>query len=343
MNIETLEAERVLVTGASGFLGRHLTRMLQTRPQVDVRVLSRSVESVRAVFGEGGERLDVAVGDLTDESSLKDACRDVEVIFHCAALGTSAFGPDNRSEDYARVNVDGTVALALAARQAGVRRFVHVSSTGAMGAPVEDVVDEETPCRPGSLYQRSKRGAELRLLELCRDGFPAVIVRPCLIAGEGKRGGDLVKLFKLCRRGLFPVFGGRLDVHKPLVAVDDVVDALVLAATRGRPAEIYLVHSGGRHTLGQYLEAAGRLVGRSRPYVNIPLPLARAAARLSSPLARMLGRTPPLSPQRLELFLSDRRIVIDKARRELGYEPRHQDLDEMLGRVYGDLVRTGQL
>jgi nucleoside-diphosphate-sugar epimerase len=343
MTIESLEPGRVLVTGATGFLGRHLTRSLQSGRQLRVRVLARSMERIHEVFGEDAEPLDVVPGDVTDETSLGDACRNVDVIFHCAALGTSAYGPNNRPEDYGRINQEGTAALAAEARRAGVRRFVHVSSTGAMGAPLDAVIDEQTPCRPASAYQRSKRDAELRLLEMCRDGFPAVILRPCLITGEGKRGGDLVRLFRLCRRGLFPVFGHRLDVQKPLVSVDDVVDALVLAATRGRPGEIYLVHSGGRHTLGQILDVAGRLVGKSRPYLNVPLPLARVVARLSSPLARMVGRTPPLSTQRLELFLADRRIVIDKARRELGYEPRHQDLNEMLGRVYRDLVQTGQL
>jgi nucleoside-diphosphate-sugar epimerase len=341
--IESFEHSRVLVTGASGFLGRHLTRTLQASPQRSLRVLTRSMKRIHEVFGKDADSLDIIPGDVTEEASLGNACRNVDVVFHCAALGTSAYGSNNRPEDYGQINEYGTAALAAEAQRAGVRRFVHVSSTGAMGAPLDAVIDEETTCRPASAYQRSKRGAELRLLEMCRDGFPAVILRPCLITGEGKRGGDLVKLFRLCRRGLFPVFGRRLDVQKPLVSVDDVVDALVLAATRGRPGEIYLVTSGARHTLGQILDVAGRLVGKSRPYLNIPLPLARAAAQLSSPLARMLGRTPPLSTQRLELFLADRRIIIDKARRELGFEPRHVDLDEMLGRVYRDLDRTGQL
>jgi nucleoside-diphosphate-sugar epimerase len=178
---------------------------------------------------------------------------------------------------------------------------------------------------------------------MSRDGLPAVILRPCLIAGEGKRGGDLLRLFKLCRRGLFPVFASSLDTAKPLVAVDDVVQALLLASVRGRAGEVYLVHSGARHTLGQILEVAGRLVGNPRPYRRLPLLPAFAAAQLVASLARGVGRTPPLSPERLELYLTDRSIVIDKARRELGYQPCHQDLDDMLGRAFRDFARTGQL
>jgi nucleoside-diphosphate-sugar epimerase len=337
------ERRRVLVTGATGFLGRHLTRTLLVEGESEVGILVRSERGIDDLFGGDRERLRVFLGDLGSEAVLREACRHVDTVFHCAALGPSAYGTQNRPEDYARVNVEGTTLLAREARGAGVGRFVHVSSTGAMGAPPDEIIDEDTDCRPESPYQRSKRDAELRLLEMCRDGFPAVIVRPCLIAGEGKRGGDLVKLFRLCRRGLFPVFDRRLDVEKPLVAVDDAVEAIVLAAAKGRSGEIYLIHSGSRHTLGAILDVAGRLVGNPRPYRNVPLPLAVAASRVTTPVARWIGRSPPLAPERLAMFLSDRRIVIDKARRELGYRPRHQDLEEILGRAYRDFVRTGQL
>ena len=145
-----------------------------------------------------------------------------------------------------------------------------------MGAPSQATVDETTPCRPTSPYAVTKRLAEEGLQELGRrTGLEVAIVRPCLIAGEGQRGGVLLKLFKLCRQGLFPVFGGRLDVQKPLVDVEDVARALMLAAVRGAPGEIYLVTSGVRHTLGEMLAVAGRLTGNPRPYRRIPLPLAR--------------------------------------------------------------------
>ena len=170
-----------------------------------------------------------------------------------------------------------------------------------------------------------------------------VILRPCLVAGEGKRGGEFLRLFRLCRRGLFPVLGGRLDVEKPLILVDDLVQALLRAAGRGPAGEVYLVHSGGRHTLGAILHEAGRLVGARRPYLRIPFSVALAAAHLTTPIARLLGRPPPLTPGRLRLFVADRHIVIDKAREVLRYAPEHQDLAEMLGRTHAWYTRTGQL
>ena len=168
-------------------------------------------------------------------------------------------------------------------------------------------------------------------------------MRPCLIAGEGQRGGLLLKMFQLCRRGLFPVIGGRLDMHKPLVDVEDVAHALILAATRGKPNEIYLVTSGIRHTLREMLTIAGGLTNTSRPCVRVPLPMARAAALVTPLVARLAGREPPLSPERLDLFLADRSIDIGKARRELGYSPHFRDLRAMLARTYAWFGLSGQL
>jgi nucleoside-diphosphate-sugar epimerase len=268
----------------------------------------------------------------------------VEVVFHSGSAVPYALKADDPAAEFEQVNVQGTASLAAEALRAGVTRFVHVSSTAAMGTPSVRVVDETTLCRPTSSYQRSKRASEESLLEIHRKtGLAVLIVRPCLVAGEGKKGGEFLKLFKLCRKGMFPVIGARLEVEKPLIAVDDVVQALLRASRRGRPGEIYLVHSDGHHTLGQILRATGRLVGNPRPYLSIPLPVARAAVHVATPLAKLLRRSAPLTPERLEMFIADRHIDIRKAREELGYSPEHQDLQQMLTRTYTHYLRTGQL
>ena len=265
-------------------------------------------------------------------------------MIHSGSAVPYAFAGAVPAGEFARVNLRGTENLAEEALRAGVRRFVHVSSTAAMGTPHERAVDEGTPCRPTSVYQVSKHASEQALLRLQREGgLDVAIVRPCLVAGEGKRGGELLKLFRLCRRGIFPVIGGRLEIEKPLIAVDDLVQALLLASTRGPACGVYLVHSGGGHTLGAILREAGRLVGKRRPYLSVPLPVARVAAHLGTRLSQQLRRQLPLTLERLNLFLLDRHIEIRKAQEELGYRPEHQDLREMLGRTYGYYVATKQL
>jgi nucleoside-diphosphate-sugar epimerase len=339
----TLDGRQVLVTGATGFVGRHLVRTLAEESGARLRLLVRS-GTVEDLPAAARGRSALVRGDLTDAASLEGLCDRVDTVLHGAAAMPSQRGRKHTIEDYRRVNVDATLTLAAQAAAAGARRFVFVSSTAAMGAPPGSTVDETTPCRPSSPYEVTKRAAEEGLLELgAETGLEVVIVRPCLIAGEGQWGGVLITLFRLCRKGLFPVFGGRLDVQKPLVDVEDVARALILAAALGRPGEIYLVTSGVRHTLGEMLEIAGSLTGNPRPWRNVPLPLARAAAAATTPVARLLGMEPPLSPERLNLFLADRAIDIGKARRELGLAPHYRDLRSMLARTYAWYGMTGQL
>jgi nucleoside-diphosphate-sugar epimerase len=339
-----LAGRTLLVTGATGFVGQHVVRALLASEGIAVRILARSPDRARDVFGPAVQSIDVRRGDLADASSLGGLCEGVDFVIHAGSVVPYASADAAARDAFARVNVLGTELLAQEALRSGVRRWVQVSSTAAMGTPREADVDETTPCRPASAYQLSKHASEQALARLQRErGLDVAIVRPCLVAGEGKRGGELLKLFRLCARGIFPVVGGRLEVEKPLVDVDDLAQALLLAAVRGPGGGVYLVHSGVRHTLGTILEAAGRIVGNRRPYLSIPFPLARAAAQVGTFGSRLLGRQLPLTRERLDLFLMDRRIDIAKARDVLGYLPRHTDVGLMLRRTYDDYRATGQL
>ena len=337
-----LDGRRVLVTGGTGFLGRHLVRTLAEETDASLRLLSRdaAAEDLPAAARAGAE---LVRGDLMEPGSLNGLCARVDTVVHAAELAPGR--PGRRSlDDYRRMNLDATLTLAAHAAAAGVRRFVLVSSMAAMGMPPGPVVDETTPCSPAGPYEVTKRLAEEGLLELgARTGLEIAIVRPCTIAGEGQRGGPLLRMFKLCRRGLYPVPGGRLDASSPLVDVEDVAHALILAATEGPPGQIYLVTSGVAHTLGELLAIAGRLTGNPRPCLSVPLPVARAAALLAAPLARLAGREPPLSPERLDQLLAEGRIDIGKARRELGYRPHFRELRSMLARTYAWYGMSGQL
>ena len=297
-----LNGRRVLVTGASGFIGRHVVLRLSENSDATLRLLIRG--SAGDLLEATRGRSELVRGDLADDACLVGLCSGVDVVIHCAAVMPGQPGAPPSPVDYRRINLEVTLKLATRAAMTGTKRFIFVSSTTAMGAPVAQVVDELTPCRPSSQYGITKRLAEEGLLELAaKTGLEVVIVRPCIVAGRDQRGGPLLKLFQQCRRGIFPAFGGRLDVQKPLVDVGDVAWALSVAAVRGIPGEIYLVTSGERHTLCEILEVAGRLTGNPRPYVTIPLPLARIAALATAPLARLLGRDPPLSQERLDLSL----------------------------------------
>jgi dihydroflavonol-4-reductase len=331
----------VLVTGATGFIGSHLVRTLRER-DLTVRALVRSARSAAHLEALGVELIEA---DLTDPASLRGVGDGCDVVLHTACAVASTFDAGRSAlEQFLAVNRDGTLNLARELVRAGGPRMVHVSSTAAMGTPATAKVDETTPCNPRAPYQISKREAELGLLALGREGLDVVILRPCVVAGEGKRQSELLQLFKMVRKGRLPFIGRRYDVTKPIIMVDDLVDAIILAAERGRAGEIYLVHSDGAHTIGEIIAVAGRLTGAKRTHFNVPVPAARLLAHGLVALKRLRPDwNPPLTPERVDLFIADRRIDITKARRELGYEPKHRDLDEMLGRTYRWYVQEGLL
>ena len=333
---------KVLVTGATGFVGQHLVRTLLER-DYEIRALVRPTAKLAPLEEQG---IELHVGDLTKPQTLEGCCDGVNAVLHVACAVATTFAADREAQEQVlRVNRDGTGNLASEALKHDGLRFVHVSSTAAMGTPETVTVNESSPCNPTAPYQVSKRAAELALLDLHREKhLDVVILRPCVVAGEGKDGGELLKLLRMVKKGVFPLIGRSKNLEKPMIMIDDLVAAIILAIDSGRGGEIYLLHSDGGHTLGKILDAAKRVVGARRSHIPIPLPIAKLAAFGFSIMHRLRPSwNPPLTPQRVALFVSDRKIDISKARRELGFEPKFQDLDVMLGRTYQGYVDDGQI
>lgn len=304
--------KRALVTGASGFVGRHLTKRLQVDGW-QLRTLGRQpVVADHVVF------------DLATQTPEIDDLEGIDTVFHLAA-----WQPGNGPVDLAQtLNVNATERLGRLAARVGIRRFVFVSSTAAMGNACGNPIDETTLCAPKSHYEVSKYEAEQALMVI--DGLDVVILRPPLIAGPGQSRGAIPKMFDLCRKGRFPTFGGRTDMTKPLVHVADLVDAICLAALEDVAGETFIVTSGASHSLDDILRACARLVERDTVTLDLPLPLAQSMAAISTQLFRAIGRESPLSTARLALYLADRRFSIEKARRLLGYRPKITDTMELL-------------
>ena len=331
----------LLVTGATGFLGRHVVAAAKGAGW-RVRVLARATSNLGPIAGLYDE---VHTGDVTDAASLHGSCEGVTAVVHCACAVASTFDAGRAADAaFMAVNAEGTANLADEVMKVPGLRFVQVSSTAAMGAPQTAVVGPDSPCQPKTPYQRSKRAAELLLLERAERGLNVVIVRTCVIAGPGKERSELLKMFKLVKAGLFPFLGNNLDIQKPLIDVDDVVQALLLATERGTGGGIYLVTSGGRHTMREILEVAQSLTGGPRTHVAIPVAAARLAARAFAQVGTFLPDwNVPITDERIDLFLADRQIDISRAERELGYAPKHQSVEEMLGATYRYYRQRGMI
>ena len=302
---------KILVTGASGFTGSHLARMLVESGH-RVRALVRRTSALDLLQGIDVERFE---GDLSDEVRLRRAVEGVDRVFHIAAVYREARLSDHH---YHEVNVLGTRRLAEAALAEGIP-FLYCSTCGVHG-DVEGEADESAPYNPGDVYQRTKVEAENIVLALHRErGLRAVILRPVGIYGPGDR--RFLKLFKGVARRRFPMIGsGRVSYH--LTHVEDVARGFLKAAETATALGEAFILAGARHTTVE--ELVGLIAERAGvppPRFHWPARPFYAAAALCEGLCRPLGIEPPLHRRRLDFYLKNRAFRIDKARRVLGWEP----------------------
>jgi nucleoside-diphosphate-sugar epimerase len=301
----------VLVTGATGFLGTSLVRRLLTDGE-RVRVLARSPAKARPLQEEGAE---IVVGDVTDPAPVAAAVEGATKVYHLAGR---LFMPGVPAGEYRRTHVEGTTLLVDSCQeQTSLRRFVHCSTTGVLGATGERAADESAPCRPTNVYEATKAEAELIIRERSRDGFPAVIARPGLVYGPGDL--HLLPFFRAVLRGQFRPIGRRCVWLHPIY-IDDMVDALVLCGERPEAAgECF--HLAGREPvpLAGLAEAIARAGGTRMSRGYIPLPAARAIAILGDQLPANLRRSAPLTRGRLDFLTHSRMYDVTKAQRLLGF------------------------
>ena len=304
-----------LVTGATGFVGSQLVRLLLTRDE-PVRVLARPTALTRAL---DGLPVEWAYGDLRDPASLRAACRGVRRVFHVAA-DYRLWSPDPRA--IYESNVAGTRHLLQAAAEAGVERFIYTSTvaTIAMDRP-GPLPDESAEARLEDMvgpYKRSKFLAEQEARRAAAEGLPVVIVSPTTPVGPGDwKPTPTGRIIVDFLRGRMPAY---VDTGLNLVAVEDVAAGHLLAAERGAIGERYLL--GARTmTLKDLLATLAALTGRAAPRVRLPYSVALAAGYASEALARLTGREPrvPLDGVRM----ARHRMFVDcsRATRELGFVP----------------------
>jgi nucleoside-diphosphate-sugar epimerase len=305
--------ERVLVTGATGFIGRQVClRLLELGGRV--RALARDPRRATDLAAAGA---DIALGDMQDGASLRRAVEGCGWVFHFAGV----LGSELRPMAYFRdVNVEGTRRLALASLEVGVERFVHASTIWAYGLDARGEVTESCPLRlSGAPYADTKRESELMVRELVRDrGLPAVVVQPSVVYGPRDEAWTVGTL-RLMRAGRMILPDGGRGLVTPIY-IDDLVEGVLVVAERGAIGGSYIL--AGRETLpfGEFFGYLGRMVGRDR-LPSVPRGLALAGASALELVARMTGRQPLFraEPVRGTAML----VRYDGAKAyALGFEPR---------------------
>jgi nucleoside-diphosphate-sugar epimerase len=308
---------KILITGATGLLGGHLIKELQQRGE-EIRALVLPVENTDKLTAQGVE---VVRGDITDASTLGPAVKDVDLIFHLAGM----MGVWRPLSDYRLVNVTGSENLYKEAQKAGVRRFVHTSSHTVYGLGHGRFLVEEDPLRPDpDPYSMTKAEGDRLIRSLMRNSeMETVILRPGTFFGPGDHlhFGRMAQKVK-DGKGLLL---GKGDNHLPFCYVTDIVQGYLLAAYHEKaPGNVYNITNDQPLTQQEMFDAIADAVGGKRPTLHLPyLPVYRGAT-VAENLFKISGvkRKPPATQLGAMMFGSDNKHSVEKARRELGYEPK---------------------
>jgi nucleoside-diphosphate-sugar epimerase len=297
-----------LVTGATGFIGQHVVNRMLLAGNA-VRVLTRGD---RPFPRSWLDHVEVAYGELNDSKALQKAVSGCEYVFHLAA----ELRDHTRME---RVNMEGTRRLLETCNQAGVRKLIHLSSVGIMGANREGDVDETEPCRPKNQYERTKYAAEKLVLAWCADSCKeAIVIRPTNVFGDGPRSGpdSMLSWLRAIRNGRF-VFFDRQAISN-YVYVKDVADACC-GAVRFPGTGVFIVNDPCM--LEDFVSAAAEALGVPMPRVVIPLPLAHAAALAFQGTAWLARRRSPLTVSRVRALSIRTRYLSNRIHAAWGWWP----------------------
>ena len=303
---------KVLVTGATGFIGGNLARRLCQRGY-EVRALVRPGANTLTIDDIDVEQFP---GDILDRESMGRAVEGCQAVFHCAAI--YAFW--SRTPDLIhRTNVDGTKTVLQAAKRAGASRIVFTSTVSTMGFWPGKLSTEETLLDPSHLighYKNSKYQAELLAFEMAAEGLPLVVVNPTAPVGpwdvKPTPTGRIILDFM---RGRIPAY---LDTGLNLVDVEDVAEGHILALEHGIPGQRYLLGNKNVSLIDMFrmLQA---ITGRRAPRWRIPDWMALAAGYLDEAVeGRILSREPRIPVEGIKTARSPMSVDCEKAIRELG-------------------------
>ncbi len=304
------------VTGATGFIGSHVVRLLRLRGD-RVRILVRGSSRPENIEGLGCE---IVVGDLRESSSMVRCVQGCRYVYHIAA--DYRLWARNPQEIY-ESNVAGTRNLLSACCEAGVEKVVYTSTVGAIGVVRKGPpADEDSPVTLDDMighYKRSKFMAEQVALEFAGSGLPVVIVNPTTPVGAADikptpTGRIILEFIK----GRMPAY---VDTGLNFVPVEDVARGHLLADEKGRTGQRYIL-GGENWTLAELLDTLAKLCGRRAPRVRIPWTVALVAAYMDQFFVGTILRREPFIPfEGVRMARHKMYVSSEKARRELGYTP----------------------
>src|SRR6201987_2404748 len=307
-----MSGAKILVTGAAGFVGSHLTRQL-VAGGADVRVLLRPSSNNRAI---ADLPLEYITGDLRDAASLDRALAGVQRVFHVAADYRLW---SKRSQDIYDSNVGGTKNLLEAAKRAGVEQFIYTSTVATIAVDRAELPNESTEAGLEEMighYKRSKWLAEKGVLDAAKQGFPAIVAMPTTPVGPWDwKPTPTGKIILDFLNGKMP---GYVETGLNFVGVEDCAAGHILVAEKGIAGERYLLGAENL-TLKGVLDLLADLTGLPAPSLKIPHGLALGVAYGGTALSRLIGREPQIPVEGVKIAQHTMFVNCARAVGELGF------------------------
>lgn len=308
----------IAITGASGHVGNNLVRMLNEKG-IKPRILVHDPTNIKKALE--GLDFDAYKGDVNDIDSLNAIFDGVETVLHCAAWISISPGIIDKLR---KVNVEGVKNVLEAVKKNNVKKLVHVSSIEALGDPGEGVVaTEEMGFNPGKAmleYGVTKAEASLIVQKAARDGMNVCIVCPVGVIGphdhKPSQMGTMIMDFYNGKLPAYPGYGGFDWVDSR-----DVAQAILLAAEKGKKGEIYLL-TGGHTTNDEMMGILEDVTGKKRPKIALPYWLMFSAGFFAEFYYKASGKEAVITRDSARILKSDLRASAEKAKRELGFNPR---------------------
>lgn len=305
--------KKVLITGATGFIGKPLVSYLLNK-NLTVRVLIRHPEQ-KKLFPD---TVDTFLGDLTQPESLQGICHHIDGVFHLGGYAHAAAQDEAAFiHQHEVINQQGTKNLLVEAKKANVQKFIFFSSVKAV-ADSEHCLDETWTQKPHTPYGLAKRAAENMVL--AEQDIASCVLRLSLVYGPGWKG-NLAAMLRAVDRGIFPPLP---EVHnrRSMVSIDDVCLAAFLAATHpNAQGKVYFVTDGVYYSTYQMYGWMRAALGKSIPRWHIPLGVLTWLARIGDLGHRMTGQRLPFNSEALSKLFDSAHYNSECIQQELGFQP----------------------
>lgn len=301
---------KVLVTGANGFIGQAMVKVLSEYDH-EIRTLARKRSNVNGQISL----------DLFKDKIPHDLCEGIDYVFHLAGKAHDLSMSKEDEICYWQVNTEGTRKLLEAAHQSGVQRFIYFSSVKAAGFNGQQVIDEQIHTPADTPYGQSKYAAEQLVLHGGYVPHP-VVIRPCMVYGNSDKG-NLPRMIQAIRKGLFPPLP-EVNNKRSMVHVEDVVQAALLAAEKPEAAgQVYIVTDGHSYSTRQIYDWIREALGKPSSSLTIPLAWLRTMAKVGDGIGKLRGRRFMLDSDALDKLIGSAWYSSAKIECELGFKPGH--------------------